>query len=421
MHDPLPAHALHPDTLTIAHGYDPHEHMGAAKPPVFPSTTYMYRSAQHAKDVHRAYFDGVPLPDGMPPGYIYARLGHPNLSMVERRLAALDRAEDAAVFGSGMAAISAVALSQLRPGETLLHSRPIYGGTDGLFYSVLSGLGIRAFGFADGLDGAAIHAEAERAMQHGPIGLIHLETPANPTGSVCDIALAAGIADRIALSQGRRPLVSVDNTFLGPFLQSPLEHGADLCITSLTKYAGGHSDLLAGGVSGAAGPIDALKKLRTLLGSHPDPHVCVALLRSFETMHLRTERACANALKVADFLAKHPKVRSITFLGLADPDSPEGALMRRQFAGAGSTFAFRIHGGEAEAFRMLDRLRVLRMAVSLGGTETLICHPATTTHYIVPRDRREEVGVDDGTLRLSVGLEHPDDLIADLAQALDAV
>jgi methionine-gamma-lyase len=415
------APSLHPDTLTISHGYDPHECFGAVKPPIVPSSTYVYRSAQHAKDVHRAYFDGLPLPDG-DSGFIYARLDHPNLDMVQRRVAALDRAEDAAVFSSGMAAISAVMLALLRPGETILHSRPLYGGTDSLIYNELSSFNIKPFGFADALDEAAIRELAEKAMQQGPIGLIHLETPANPTASIADIALVARIADGIRLQQGRRrPLVTVDNTFLGPFLQTPLEHGADLCITSLTKYSGGHSDLLGGGVSGARETIGRLKKLRTVLGSHLDPHACWMLLRSFETLHLRTERACANARAVATFLREHRKVKAITYLGFIADGSPASTVFERQCADAGSTFSFSLHGGEAEAFAMLDRLRVIRNAVSLGGTETLICHSATTTHYAVPRERREAVGVDDATMRLSVGVEHVGDIIADLRQALEAV
>ncbi|WP_237476402.1 cystathionine gamma-synthase family protein [Lichenibacterium dinghuense] len=412
---------LHPDTLAVSHGYDPHAHHGAAKPPVYPSTTYMYRSASHAKDVHRAYFDGVPMPGGEAPGHIYSRLGHPNLDMVERRLAALDRAEDAAAFNSGMAAISAVMLSALRPGDAVLHGRPIYGGTDGLITGLLAGLGVRNFGFTDGLDRDAVMGAAREAAAAGPLALIHLETPANPTGAITDIALVASVAEEIGARQGRRPLVVVDNTFLGPFLQCPGEHGADLTVTSLTKYAGGHSDLLAGGVSGDAERVGPLKLLRTFLGTSLDPGVSATLLRSFETMGLRTERACANARAVADFLAAHPKVRSTSFLGHVDPESRAGALLARQCSGTGSTFSVRVRGGEAECFRMLDRLRVIRMAVSLGGTETLICHSASTTHYAVPRERREAGGVDDGTLRLSVGIEHPDDLIADLRQALEAV
>ena len=418
---PLHPDTLHPDTLAVSHGYDPHRHHGAAKPPIYPSTTYMYRSAQHAKDVHGAYFDGVPLPGGEEPGHIYSRLGHPNLDMVERRLAALDRAEDAAVFTSGMAAISAVMLSALKPGDTVLHGRPIYGGTDALLNGLLAGFGVRSFGFGDGLDRDAVLSAARGAAAAGPLALIHLETPANPTGAVADIALVDSVAAEIGERKGRRPLLVVDNTFLGPFLQCPLEHGADLTVTSLTKYAGGHSDLLAGGVSGAQALVDPLKKLRTFLGTTLDPHVSATLLRSFETMGLRTARACANARAVADFLAAHPKVRSTSFLGHVDPAGRAGAMLARQCAGTGSTFSFRLRGGEAEAFRMLDRLRVIRMAVSLGGTETLICHSATTTHYAVPRERREAGGVDDGTMRLSVGIEHPGDLISDLSRALEGV
>jgi cystathionine gamma-synthase/methionine-gamma-lyase len=210
----------------------------------------------------------------------------------------------------------------------------------------------------------------------------------------------------------------VDNTFLGPLLQSPLALGADLSITSLTKYCGGHSDLMAGGVSGSAALVAKLKALRTLSGNHLDPFSSWLLLRSFETLGLRTDRACSSARAVAEFLRAHPKVAAVTYLGFIEGEARE--VFDRQCRGTGSTFSFRLHGGEAEAFRLLDALRVLRLAVSLGGSETLICNPATTTHYQVPRERREAGGIFDSTLRLSVGLEAPADLIADLAQALDA-
>lgn len=406
------------ETLTVAYGYDPATANGAAKPPAYLTSTFVYPSAQAAKDLHVAFFDGV---DNGAGGHIYGRLGHPNLDMVEARLAALDGAEAAAAFASGMAAITAVLLTQLSPGDTLLHGRPIYGGTDAFVHQELPRFGVRAFGFSDGTDGAAIEAAADAALAAGPVGLVWAETPANPTAAVTDIALLAAVADDIGRRQGRRPLVGVDNTFLGPFVQSPLAHGADLCMTSLTKYAGGHSDLLAGGVSGAAAVIARLKMFRTLVGSTLDAHTSWLLLRSFETMHLRTERAAENALAVATFLRDHPKVASVTYLGFLPAGTRARAAFERQCSGAGSTFSFRIRGGEAEAFRMLDALRVLRMAVSLGGTETLICHPATTTHYAVPKERREAAGIDDATLRLSVGIEHVDDLIADLRAALEEV
>jgi cystathionine gamma-synthase/methionine-gamma-lyase len=409
---------LHPETLTVGHGYDPASARGAAKPPAYLTSTFVYPSAAAAKALHETFFDGT---ENGSEGYIYGRLGHPNLDMVEARLAALDGAADAAAFATGMAAITAVLLTQLAPGDTLLHGRPIYGGTDAFVHQELTRFGVRPFGFTDGCDHAVVMAAAEAAMEAGPVGLVWVETPANPTAAVSDIALIVAVADEIGRRQGRRPPVGVDNTFLGPFVQSPLAHGADFCMTSLTKYAGGHSDLLAGGVSGAKARIARLKAFRTLVGSTLDAHSAWLLLRSFETMHLRTERAAANAATVAAFLRDHPKVASVTYVGFLADGSPARAAFERQCAGAGSTFSFRIRGGEAEAFRLLDALNVLRMAVSLGGTETLICHPASTTHYAVPRERREAVGIDDATLRLSVGIEHVDDLVADLAQALEAV
>jgi methionine-gamma-lyase len=412
---------LHKETLAVGHGYDPASALGAAKPPLYLTSTFVYGSAQQAKDAHRVFFEGPSQGDTATGAHIYARLGHPNLDMVERRLAALDQAEAAAGFCSGMAAASTILLAHLRPGDVVLQSLPIYGGVDSLIGQVLSQFGVKAFHFADGLDAAAIRRAADKAAASGPVRLIWLETPANPTGAVVDIGAAVQIAGELAERQGFRPLVAVDNTFLGPFLQSPLALGADLCMTSLTKYCGGHSDLLAGGVSGRAELIGPLRTLRTWLGNPMDAHTAWLLLRSFETLHLRTARACDNALAVARFLAAHPKVAGVTFVGLAEPGSREHALMQRQALGSGSTFSFRIKGGEAAAFRLLDALELLRLAVSLGGSETLICHPASTTHYPIARDRLEEAGVTESTLRLSVGLEHPDDLVADLSQALEKV
>ena len=415
--------ALHPDTLAVGHGYDPADAWGAAKPPIVLTSTYVYPSAQAAKDFHRAFFDGAtegeaggPIPDG----FIYSRLGHPNLTMVEARVAALDRAENAAGFNSGMAAISTLALAFLRPGDSVVHTRPIYSGTDNLLNTVLTDFGVHIESVTDACDEAAVRAAATAAQSRGPLALFMLETPANPTAALVDIALVRRIAEGIEGPHGR-PLISVDNTFLGPLLQNPLEHGADLTVTALTKYCGGHSDLLAGSVSGSAGLIARLKALRMILGNHMEPFTAWLMLRSLESLAVRTERACANARAVAAFLRDHPKVAAVTYLGFLPAGSPQRAVYDRQCAGAGSTFSFSVRGGEAEAFRCLDQLRLLKVAVSLGGSETLICHPATTTHYSIAPDRRLAGGITDGTLRLSVGLEHPDDLIADLARGLDAV
>jgi methionine-gamma-lyase len=412
---------LHPDTIAVGYGYDPADGHGAAKPPLYLTSTFVYPSAENAKDTHRIFFEGARPGEVVDPAYIYMRLGHPNLDMVEKRLAALDGAEASAGFCSGMAAISTLFMAYLKPGDAVLHSLPLYGGADGLLNRVMAGFGVKGFHFTDGLDAAAMREAAERAMAAGPVRMIWLESPANPTATVIDIALAVQIAGEIAERQGFKPLVAVDNTFLGPLLQSPLACGADLCMTSLTKYCGGHSDLLAGGVSGTLELVAPLRALRTSLGTTMDPQTAWLLLRSLETLSVRTARVCESALTIARYLQAHPKVDSVTFIGLAEPGSREHALMQRQTRGAGSTFSFRIKGGEAEAFRFLDTLKLLRLAVSLGGSETLICHPASTTHYSVARDRLAEAGVTESTLRVSIGLEHPDDLIADLGQALAQV
>ena len=415
-----PPRELRPETLAVSHGYDPAMGMGAVKPPIFMTSTFVYPSAQAAKDVHEAFFEGTGPAVGAT-NHIYARLGHPGLDMLEARLAAIDGAEAAAAFCSGMAAHSTIALAHVRAGDSVLHGRPIYGGIDMLYNGFMPQFGAHAAAYLDGTDEAGVRAAADAAMAMGPLALIIAETPANPTAAIVDLALMVRLADEVGARQGRRPLVVVDNTLLGPFAQRPIEHGVDLCMTSLTKYCGGHSDLLAGGITGAKALIDPLRQLRTTLGNHLDPYTSWLLLRSLESVHVRTERAMSNARGVADFLRDHVKVAGVTYLGHLADGSRYRAVYDRQCHAAGSTFSFHLHGGEAEAFRMLDRLQLMKMAVSLGGSETLICHSASTTHYAVAPEQRLAGGITDGTIRLSVGLEHVDDLIADLAQALDAV
>lgn len=408
----------HPDTIAVGHGYDPQAHHGSVKPPVYLTSTFAYRDALHAKTAHEGYIAGRAPQDGPAEGYIYARLDHPNLQMLQNRMAALDRAEACAAFNSGMAAIAAVLLTHTEPGDSVLHTNPLYGGTDGLLNNLLAPrYGIMPVAIRDPVDEASIMAAAHAGMAHGRLSVIWVETPSNPLAGIADIALIARIADKLA----SRPLVVIDNTFLGPLLQNPLAFGADLTVTALTKYASGHSDVLGGSVSGATALIEPLRKMRTLLGTHLDPHGCWLLLRSLETMGLRTERACRNAAAVAGFLTRHPKITRVTYAGLLAETSPARATFARQCSGAGSTFVFDVAGGEAEAFRMLDALHLIKLAVSLGGTETLICHSATTTHFSVPRARREASGVIDATIRISVGIEHEADIIGDLAQALEAI
>jgi methionine-gamma-lyase len=411
---------LRPETLAVAFGYDPEMGLGAVKPPVFMTSTFVYPSAQHAKHVHEAFFDGTGPLVGQS-NHIYSRLGHPGLDILEARLAAIDGAESAVAFCSGMAAHSSIALAYVRPGDSVLHGRPIYGGVDMLYGAVMPQFGAHVATYADGTDEAHVRAAADAALEKGPLALIIAETPANPTTAIVDLALMVRLADDIGARQGRRPLVVVDNTLLGPFAQRPVEHGVDLCMTSLTKYCGGHSDLLAGGITGRETVIAPIRTLRTTWGNHLDPYTAWLVTRSLESVHVRMERAMANARTVAEYLRDHPKVAGVTYLGFLAEGTHQRAVYDRQCKAAGSTFSFHLDGGESEAFRMLDQLKLLKLAVSLGGSETLICHSASTTHYAVAPADRLAGGITDGTMRLSVGLEHVDDLIADLRQALEAV
>lgn len=411
---------LRPETLAVAFGYDPAMGMGAVKPPIFMTSTFVYPSAQHAKQVHEAFFDGTGPLAGQA-NHIYSRLGHPGLDILEARLAAIDGAESAVAFCSGMAAHSSIALAYVRPGDSVVHGRPIYGGVDMLYGGVMPQFGTRVATYSDGTDAAHVRSVAEAALAQGPLALIIAETPANPTAALVDLALMVQLADEIGGRQGRRPLVVVDNTLLGPFAQRPIEHGVDLCLTSLTKYCGGHSDLLAGGITGREAVIAPLRTLRTTWGNHLDPYTAWLVTRSLESVDVRMERAMTNARVVAEFLRDHPKVAGVTYLGFLSEGTPQRAVYDRQCKAGGSTFSFQLHGGEPEAFRMLDRLELVKLAVSLGGSETLICHSASTTHYAVAEADRAAGGITEGTVRLSVGLEHIDDLIADLRQALEAV
>ena len=411
---------LRPETLAVSCGYDPEMGMGSVKPPIFMTSTFVYPSAQHAKDVHQAFFDNSGPLVGQS-NHIYSRLGHPGLDFLETRLAAIDGAEEAVAYSSGMAAHSSIALAYVRPGDSVVHGRPIYGGVDMLYNSIMPQFGSHAAAYNDGTDEANVRAAVDEAMRMGPLQLIIAESPANPTAALVDLDLMVRIADEVGVKQGHRPLVVVDNTLLGPFAQRPIAHGVDLCMTSLTKYCGGHSDLLAGGISGRKDLIDHLRMQRTTWGNHLDPYTSWLVLRSLESVAVRTERAMENARGVAEFLRDHPKVAAVTYLGFLKEGTSARAVYDRQCKAAGSTFSFHLHGGEAEAFRMLDRLKLLKLAVSLGGSETLICHSASTTHYAVAPEQRLAGGITDGTIRLSVGLEHVDDLIGDLRQALEAV
>jgi methionine-gamma-lyase len=416
--DRLGNRKLHPETLMLGYGYDPALSEGAVKPPVFLTSTFVFTSAEHGKE----FFDYVAgrrePPKGTPAGLVYSRFNHPNAEIVEDRLAIFEEAESALLFSSGMSAIATTVLAFLRPGDVVLHSQPLYGGTETLVAKTLVNMGMAASGFGDGTDEASIRAAAEAAVAKGRVSVVLVESPSNPLNTLVDIALVRRIADEIGARQGLRPVLVCDNTLLGPLYQKPLRHGADISVYSLTKYVGGHSDLIAGAALGSREHMRAVRLLRSAIGTQLDPHSCWMIGRSLETLALRMQAANRNAEIVAAFLEAHPRVAKVHHLAYL----PEGSAARRTYEAQcdapGSTFSFDVEGGEAEAFRVLNALQVFKLAVSLGGTESLTCHPASTTHSGVPKETRDRLGVSDATIRVSIGIEHPDDLVADLGQAL---
>ena len=414
----LANHVLHPETLMLGYGYDPALSEGAVKPPVFLTSTFVFRSAEHGKE----FFDYVAgrrePPAGTPAGLVYSRFNHPNSEIVEDRLAIYEETEAGAIFSSGMAAIATSLLAFARPGDVVLHSQPLYGGTETLLTKTLKPFGIEAVGFADGTSEASIRAAAEEAAAKGRVSTVMIETPSNPLNTLVDIALVRRVADEIGTRQGQRPVILCDNTLLGPIHQKPIAHGADLSIYSLTKYVGGHSDLVAGAALGNQAVLRPIRQLRGAIGTQLDPHSCWMLARSLETLTLRMTQACRNAESVAQFLSQHPCVDRVYYPALLTDDDPSRAVFVRQCTGAGSTFSFDVKGGRAEAFAALNKLQVIKLAVSLGGTESLACHPASTVHSGVPAATRERLGISDATIRISIGIEHVDDIIADLTQAL---
>jgi methionine-gamma-lyase len=413
-------HVLRPETLMLGYGYDPALSEGAVKPPVFLTSTFVFRSAEEGRDFFDYTSGRRQPPAGGAAGLVYSRFNHPNSEIVEDRLAVYEGAEACGVFASGMAAITTTILAFARPGDVILHSQPLYGGTETLLANTLANFGIAAVGFVDGVDEPAIRDAAQRARARGRVSMVLIETPANPTNTLVDIALLRRIADELGAAQGFRPILACDNTLLGPVFQHPLAHGADVSLYSLTKYVGGHSDLIGGAALGTMATMRPIKALRGGVGTQLDPHSCWMLGRSLETLAIRMERANSNARLVAEYLRDHPRVDRVHYLEFLEPGSPARAVYDRQCTGAGSTFSFDIKGGQKEAFAFLNALQVFKLAVSLGGTESLASHPAAMTHSGVPAEVRARIGVLDTTIRMSVGIEHPDDLIADLTQALAA-
>lgn len=411
---------LKPATLMMGHGYDPVLSEGSLKPPIFLTSTFAFETAAAGK----RHFEGITgkRPGGAE-GLVYSRFNGPNQEICEDRLSVWEEAEEALVFSSGMSAIATVLLTNVNQGDVVVHSGPLYAATETLINRVLGRFGVTFLDFPAGAGREEVDALLEKAKGMatgaGKVAIIYLESPANPTNALVDIEMVKEARDAAFGEDG--PPIAMDNTFLGPLWQQPLKHGADISIYSLTKYVGGHSDLVAGGVMGSKAHLDPIRAMRNTIGTITDPNTAWMLLRSLETVELRMTRAGENAEKVCAFLRDHPKVEGLGYLGFLEEGTSQRDIYDRHCSGAGSTFSVFIKGGEEESFRFLDALRIAKLAVSLGGTETLASHPAAMTHLSVPDERRAALGITDNLVRVSIGVEDADDLIADFTQALGQV
>ncbi|GAC1577828.1 MAG: cystathionine gamma-synthase family protein [Sphingomicrobium sp.] len=409
-------HKLSPATLMMGHGFDPVLSEGSLKPPIFLTSTFVFENAAEGK----RFFEGITgkRPGGAE-GLVYSRFNGPNQEILEDRLRLWEEAEEALTFSSGMSAIHTLLMTFVRPGDVIVHSGPLYAATEGLIAKIFGQFDVQYVDFPAGATRPEIDAAIARAKAMGRVSLIYLESPANPTNALVDVEAVAA-ARGIAFDGQYLPPIAIDNTFLGPLWAKPLAQGADISVYSLTKYAGGHSDLVAGGLTGQKALLDKVRMMRNTIGTICDPNTAWMLLRSLETLELRMTRAGENAAKVCEYLRSHPKVESVGYLGFLEPGSRQADIYNRHCSGAGSTFSLYLKGGEKEAFAFLDALQIAHLAVSLGGTETLASAPAAMTHLSVPDDRKLEMGITDNLVRISIGVENADDLIADFANALNA-
>jgi methionine-gamma-lyase len=391
-------HALSPATLMMGHGYDPVLSEGSLKAPIFLTSTFAFPSAAEGK----RFFGGITgkIPGGTD-GLVYSRFNGPNQQILEGRLAIWDGAEEALVFSSGMTAICVLFLTFCSAGDVIVHSGPLYAASEGFIAKTLSRFGVTYVDFPAGatraeLDAVLAKAKAQAAAQGGKVAMIYLESPANPTNALVDVEAVRDARDAVL---GADCPIAIDNTFLGPLWARPM---------------------VAGSISGAKRWIDPVRMLRNTMGGIADPNTAWMLMRSLETVELRMSRAGENAAKVCAYLKGHPKVEALGYLGdISDPRQQD--IFNRHCSGAGSTFSLYIKGGEAEAFRFLDSLKIAKLAVSLGGTETLASLPAAMTHLSVPDERKAMLGITDNLVRISIGIENADDLIADFEQALAQV
>ena len=410
-------HELKPETMMMSYGYDPELSEGSVKPPIFLTSTFAYQTPEEGEEFFQVMAGKKPGPEGSVGGLIYSRFNHPNLEIIEDRLSLFEGSERSVVCSSGMGAISSILLAYLRPGDVIVQSAPLYGGTELLIRKFLPDFNIQTGELNDGLNEQSMLDSLRSASKKGRIAMVFIESPANPTNSLVDINALNRVLDVIKSETGHRPISVCDNTLMGPIFQQVVPQGIDIAMYSLTKYVGGHSDLVAGAVCGSIEMLRPVRATRGMLGLTLDPHSSWMISRSLETLNIRMQRSADSGYKIARWINDNPYIPAEVLHPDFIEDEVYQSVYKRQCSGPSSTFSFVIDATKSDAFRLINNLSIFKSAVSLGGSESLVCHPGSTTHSSVSDDLREKFGVTDGLIRLSIGLEHPDDLIADLNNA----
>jgi methionine-gamma-lyase len=405
----------------MSFGYTPEWSEGSVKPPIFQTSTFVFKTAEEGKRFFEVAYGKSTLNTKEEIGLIYSRINNPNMQILEERLAVLEGSESAAAFESGMSAISTTMLSYLKPGDILIYGNPVYGGTHHFITHFLKDIGIKILPFSSETKTQEIITKLETSEYSGNVKMIYFESPANPTNSLFDLDELKKLKDQISLKSSNEIMLVMDNTYLGPLWQKPLDFGVDIVCYSATKFLNGHSDVIAGCAMGSEQVIRPIKTLRTFLGSMIAPYTAWLLTRSLETLHLRMAKQGENAEKVINHLMSHKSVKTVSFPGIETMGEKQNEIFKKQCLGSGAMISFEVFGGEKEAFKFLNNLKLIKLAVSLGSNESLAQHPYSMTHADVPDDIKERIGINQGLIRLSVGIENAEDIISDLNNAFKEI
>jgi methionine-gamma-lyase len=405
----------------MSFGYTPEWSEGSVKPPIFQTSTFVFKNAEEGKRFFEVAYGKSELNAKEEIGLIYSRINNPNMQILEERLAVLEGSESAAAFESGMSAISTTMLSYLKPGDILIYGNPVYGGTHHFITHFLKDIGVKILPFSSETKTQEIITKLETSEYSGNVKMIYFESPANPTNSLFDLDELKKLKDEISVKSSNEIMLVMDNTYLGPLWQKPLDFGVDIVCYSATKFLNGHSDVIAGCAMGSEQVIRPIKTLRTFLGSMIAPYTAWLLTRSLETLHLRMAKQGENAEKVVNYLMSHKSVKTVSFPGIETMGKKQNEIFKRQCLGSGAMISFEVFGGEKEAFKFLNNLKLIKLAVSLGSNESLAQHPYSMTHADVPDDIKLKIGINQGLIRLSVGIENAEDIISDLNNAFKEI